>query len=454
MTEPFPGCRVVALVRSGPVADLYEAIQEPLGRRVFVKALSPSILPSSPFAAVLEREARVAAELDHPGALRLLDFVRTNERMWLVLEHVDGWELAHLLERQRTQAPPGPRDSSISAAVALALQIAEALGHAHRASVVHRALHPQNVLVGRNGHIKLTSFSLQLDETPAALPEAVDVTGPRSAAYLAPEQILGETADPRSDFFALGVLLYEIVTGHCPFVGDDEASIAQRVRHDSPPLLCRVTPAAPGSLERLVARCLEKLPGDRFQSAEELAQALRSILGELGVKDAAASVRNWLGDTGLIPHEGGQAPTPRLAQRGDRPQGLPLRGLLAALVLMLTGGIVIQWLGYASADPGQTVSQGPLELIPVDAATLRVVAEPWAHVFVDGQRVATTPFAEAVPLRPGTHHVRLDHPNAPSEHRTLVLSPGESVLLDVAMNVEVPPPPVSPVPLPEDDETP
>lgn len=453
MAESFEGCRVVALLRSGPVADLYEAIQEPLGRRVLLKALSPSILPSSPFAAVLEREARVLAGLDHAGVVRLLDFVKRADRMWLVLEHVDGWELATILERAREKRPQGAdasRGLGTAAAAAIGLRLAEALDHAHRRGVVHRELQPLHVLVARDGTVKLTGFAVQLDEGAAA--EAVDSTGARSAAYLAPEQILGEPADPRGDFFSLGVLLYELVSGENPFGDPSDGGIAQRVRHDSPPLLSRLVPSVPGSLERLVARCLEKLPGDRFQSAGELVSTLRGVLQELGVSEPELPIREALGSLGLVATE------PRAERRPERvrerPRGVPLRGLVVAFALLVVGGSVLQWVATATALPGDNAGVQRLELAPEGAASLRVVATPWAHVFVDGQQVATTPFAEPIPLRPGTHHVRLDHPKAPSEHRTLQLVAGEAILLDVNMKVELPPPEESLVPPPEDDDSP
>lgn len=121
---------------------------------------------------------------------------------------------------------------------------------------------------------------------------------------------------------------------------------------------------------------------------------------------------------------------------------------------MVGGGAVIQWAGSATAEGNVRTENGILELVPENAASLRVVASPWAHVFVNGQKVATTPFAEPIPLKPGTHHVRLDHPNAASEHRTVHLAPGEAVLLDVTMNVERPAPKTSLVPPPEDDDSP
>lgn len=460
MTERFEGYRIVERLRSDPVADLYEAIQEPLGRRVLLKALAASILPSSPFAAVLEREARLLAGLDHPCVLRLLDFARRSDRMWLVLEHVDGWELSHWLERLRTTKGAARVESTpaggvnVAAATAISLQIAEGLEHAHERGVIHRELHPRHVLVSRRGQIKLTGFSAHLDESPSLLPEAVDLEAARNTAYLAPERILGEPADPRSDFFSLGVILYELITGECPFQEGSDASTAQRVRHDSPPLLSRLVPATPGSLERLVARCLEKLPGDRFQSATELVQALRGILGELSVSDPATSVRRGLAEVKLISADEQPTPTARLARQRERVPGVPLRGLVVAGALMLGGGAVIQWAGSATTENDGHADGGILELVPENAASLRVVASPWAHVFVNGQKVATTPFAEPIPLKPGTHYVRLDHPNAASEHRTLDLAPGEAVLLDVTMNLELPAPKTSLIPPPEDDDSP
>jgi serine/threonine-protein kinase len=458
MLPAFDGCRVVRLLRSDPISDLYDALQEPLGRPVLVKALSPSILPSSPFAASLEREARVLATLDHPSVLRLLDFVRRGDRMWLVLEHVDGWELREVLAELRAEPPPrghGPTTREVTtsalgatAGTALALQVARAIEHAHEQGVIHRDIAPHSVLVDRSGTVKVTGFSVRQDEIHSSNLELVDTTRRESSGYLSPEQILGEPADPRGDFFSLGVLLYELVTGKHPFGAAGDPQTAQRVRHDAPALLSRLDPTVPGSLERLVARCLEKMPGDRFQSAGELCSALEAVLAELGNPEPTAAVRAALRDAGLLPSvRETRVALPRA--RRERKPGLGLGPLYAMLGLMVAGGAIIQ-LVAAHDDELTSPHAAPLELVPNEAASLRVVATPWAHVFVDGQKVATTPFATPIPLRPGLHYVRLDHPNAPSEERTLRLAPGEAILLDVAMKVEIPKPPPAPPPAPVD----
>ncbi len=459
MTPSFDGCRTVALLRSGPTYDLYEALQEPLGRPVLVKALSASILPSSPFAASLEREARILSALDHPNILRLLDFTRRGDRMWLVLEHVDGWDLKQVLTaghesdaqtRRKTSDEARPSGAALGAAsaTAIALEVARALDHAHSRNVIHRDIKPENILCFSSGQVKLTGFSVNLDESPASLPEAVDTSGLRNAGYLSPEQILGEPADPRGDFFSLGVVLYEMVTGVEPFGKSGDPLTAGRVRHDAPPLITRLDPHIPGSLERVVARCLEKMPSDRFQNAAELVSALEQVLSDIGKTDAPALARAVLRDKGYLPADVRETRTV-LPRYRERKPGLPLGFMFGALGLMLAGGGVIQVVAARSdATPGQRMRA--LELVPDEAASLRVVATPWAHVFVDGQKVATTPFATPIPLSPGIHYVRLDHPNAPSEERTLHLAPGEAILLDVAMKIDVPKPPPAPEPPPVD----
>src|SRR6188508_1653797 len=137
----FDGCEVVERLHSGPLSELYRAVQRPLGRPVLIKAIGASILPSSPFAASLEREARLLAELDHPGIVKLHDFVRKDERMWMVLEHVDGWTLEELRKKAGKLAP--------AEVVAIALEIARALAHAHDKGVSHRDVRPHNVMISR-----------------------------------------------------------------------------------------------------------------------------------------------------------------------------------------------------------------------------------------------------------------------------------------------------------------
>jgi serine/threonine-protein kinase len=424
----FDGCEIVRKLSSGPVCDLYRAVQEPLGRTVLIKALGQNILPSSPFASTLEREARLLSELDHPGIVKVHDFVKRGDRMWLVLEHVDGVTLDELLGRAKRL--------SDSAAVAIGLRLAEALGHAHEHSVVHRDLSPKNVFLSKRGEVKLLNFALAVDERMPTAPELLDGgTGYLGPVYMSPEQILGEPADPRSDLFSLGVMLYELLSGTRPFEGPNERSTSLRIRQNPPPPLTQGGVKVSGSVERVIARCLEKLPSDRIGSAAELAAELRQSLAEVWDGTPEQAILGALASAGLV--EAKAAPPKQVlrAVRRTSVGSVALGLLLIGLGVVASGYVLRRTFGPAEANRR---AAAPLSTPGAEAAELRVVAHPWAHVFVDGQQRETTPFARPIKLSPGTHYIRLEHPNAVAERRTVAVAAGEAVLLEVDMKVVMP----------------
>ncbi|MFO7177620.1 MAG: serine/threonine-protein kinase [Pseudomonadota bacterium] len=434
MAEPprFDGCEVVETIHTGAISELYSALQRPLGRPVLIKAIGASILPSSPFAATLEREARLLAELDHPNIVQLYDFVRRDDRMWMVLEHVAGWSLAEVLARGRL-AP--------AAAVAVTLEVAHALRHAHEKGISHRDVQPRNILLSRRGDVKLTNFSVASAERLDTAPELLDGGGAYvGPSYMAPEQILGEPPDPRSDLFSLGVVLYEMLSGERPFKAADEHNEALRIRSEPPPPLARRVPGLGPGLERLILRCLEKMPSDRYEDANQLVEALEAQARELGVTDTKRAVRSALASLGLVPEEARDRAATRLGGGDSRARpwsfGRASLGVAVAAIFLVGGMAAIQAAtGREATSSGTRGGSARLELVPENVGYLRVVADPWAHVIVDGQHVDTTPFARAIPLASGTHYVRLEHPNAPPERRTVELLPGKTVLLDVTMKL-------------------
>jgi len=430
MAEPvtFDGCEIIRKLSSGPVCDLYKAIQEPLGRTVLIKALGHNILPSSPFASTLEREARLLSELHHPGVVKVHDFVRRGDRMWLVLEHVDGVTLEELLARAKRLSEP--------AAVAIGLRLSEALEHAHEHGVVHRDLSPKNVFISKRGEVKLHSFALAVDERMPTAPELLDGgTGYLGPVYMSPEQILGEPADPRSDLFSLGVMLYELISGSRPFEGPNDRSTSLRIRQNPPPPITQAGVKVSGNVERLLARCLEKLPSDRIGSAHELAADLRQALAETWDGPPETAVLAALAAAGLV--DAKSAP-PKAVVREVRRTNVAKVGvglLLIGLAAALSGAVLRRVFGPMEASRR---AAAPLSSPGAEAAELRVVAHPWAHVFVDGQQRETTPFARPIRLSAGTHYVRLEHPNAVAERRTVSVTAGEAVLLEVDMKVVAP----------------
>jgi serine/threonine-protein kinase len=442
MSGPVPArlgaCRVVELLGQGPLTVVYRAVQEPLGRVVAIKALRSTISPSSPLAAQLEREAHLLASLHHENIVGLHSFVRTEEAMWLEIEHVDGPSLATLLERS-------PRGIGVAAAVEIGAAVAAALAHAHERGVVHRDVKPGNVLLSADGAVKLADFGIAHDERLPSSPEPIEgVGGFGTPAYMSPEQALGERLEPRSDLFSLGIGLYQMLAGVRPFDAPDVRTITQRIRHDAPEPLRKIAPQTPPDLERLVTRCLEKLPEHRPDTARALAAALRQVGDALDPPAGRREVVAAMARAGF-----GNQPAPSTVTQGraavaPRREGVgrAAAGQLFVLFSMVLGGSAIQL--NAPAYEGSAERGEMLELVPEKAGSLRVLARPWASVYVDGQLIDVTPFAAPIPLRAGEHEVILRHPSAPEERKVIKLSEGDSTLVEVEM--KVPPEPPRPAP--------
>ena len=442
--KQFGSCRVTSALASGHVTEVFRATQLPLGRDVAIKALKPSIAPSSPFALSLEREARILSHLRHENIARILDYGRDDHTMWFAVEFVEGLTLRQLLAQVKSVDVP--------CAVAIAVELARALAHAHARGVIHCDVRPSNLLVGRDGRVVLIDFGSAYAENMPSSPEPLDVDAALAApSYMSPEQILGETVDPRSDVFAMGVVIYELLSGCRPFEGKDDRTLAHSVRHDEPKSLDRST--TPRALSQIVARCLQKLPGDRFASARELCTALEGAYGNLSSSPRRHVITATLARARIIdrPAHVDEDHPDLLGPSSEGPSVVPaLRMLFVMLALLVLGGAAIHFVFRTDIEARAASGQGALLLVPPQAGSLLVLAQPWAHVIVDGAQVETTPFARPIPLSAGVHHITLRHPHAPDERRTVQIGAGERVVLDVTMQVQRPPKPdvSAPVPAP------
>jgi hypothetical protein len=426
------GFRILEEIGSGTMSSVYAAVDDTLGRRVAIKVLRSTIQPTSPFAAYLEREARILSELGHPNIGLLYGFSKTDTRMYIVLELVDGFSLATLLKRKPTMSPDGV--AAIGAAVARGLQ------HVHEQGIVHRDIKPANILVSRRGEVKIFDFGIAqrargTKGSPVSsptLPEDPEAFG--TPAYMSPEQILGDAVDARSDVFSLGIVLYQLVSGARPFDrhdGADERATAHRIRRDPPVPLHRRAPDVPVALERIVMRAIEKLPGDRFQTTRELADELETLAAPGSGLRGDRRILRALEQMGAVPPANDGAAVRPIRRKRD-----PLRRAIAGVAVL--GALLVGAAGFLQGTAphrDDTVGLSPLELAPDNPGFIRVLATPWAEVWVDGQRVETTPFARPIPLRPGTHYLALVHPKAPVEKRTIEIVSGETKTLDVVMSV-------------------
>jgi hypothetical protein len=282
---------VLAPIGAGGMGEVYRARDTRLGREVAVKVLPTEFSSDPDRLHRFEQEARLASSLDHPHILALHDVGSHEGAPYLVTELLEGRSLREVLER-------GPLPSR--KAVEYAQQIARGLSAAHAKGIVHRDLKPGNVFVTTDGRVKILDFGLakltQPDPRDAEGSEVSTKTAEGRVAgtvgYMSPEQVRGRPADPRSDIFAFGAVLYEMLSGRRAFSGGSAADTMTAILTKDPEELSRPGLVVPASLERIVRRCLEKDPEERFQSARDVAFALEAESGTgSGTRTEAAAPR-------------------------------------------------------------------------------------------------------------------------------------------------------------------
>ncbi|HET7696568.1 MAG TPA: protein kinase [Vicinamibacterales bacterium] len=261
--------RVVSLIAHGGMGVVYRATDVRLQRDVALKMLSPIGIPDERRIDRFLREARITASIDHANVVKVYDVGLFNGRPYIVVELLEGETLRARITREALTPSEARR---------ITADVARGLVAAHSAGLVHCDLKPENIFLTRAGVTKILDFGIARLGPDAAHPRhgAPTVTGILlgTAGYLAPEQIRGERVDARADLFALGSILYELVTGERAFAGENTVDTLHAILHSQPPDLLRQTDGVRAGLARIAARLLEKAPDDRFQSAADLAWAL------------------------------------------------------------------------------------------------------------------------------------------------------------------------------------
>lgn len=256
--------RVTEDLGSGGMATVYKAIDLELGREVAIKVLRESYADDQTFVTRFQREARAAANLDHPNVVSIYDVGRDGRRYYIVMEYVDGGSLRSMLSTGR----PLP----VNKAVDLAIQICAGVGAAHRADMIHCDLKPQNILVTRDGRVKVVDFGIAraLKARAAEDKEVVWAT----PQYAAPEQTRGLPLTPSTDVYAIGVVLYRMLTGRLPFQAQTTQEWVAQHAETPPPSPSRLNPQVPSRVEQIVLQALAKEPARRYRTATQLGQVL------------------------------------------------------------------------------------------------------------------------------------------------------------------------------------
>ena len=265
--------RLDELLGFGGMGRVWRGWDERLHRRVALKELRSDALVSN-IRERLRREARAAARLNHPSIVHIYDIVEQPDGDWIVMELVEGKTLSRMVRDDGALPVPD--------AVRIGREIAEGLAEAHAQGILHRDLKAINVMVTPAGRAKILDFGLAKDLTrdgDPAFDQTLSVPGALlgTSHAMSPEQVLGRALDARSDLFSLGSLLYEILTGKPPFLGETSTASLALVLSFRPPPLAEARPGVPKELSDLVARLLEKEPGRRPESAREVADALAEV---------------------------------------------------------------------------------------------------------------------------------------------------------------------------------
>jgi eukaryotic-like serine/threonine-protein kinase len=423
MLDRIGNCRIIGEIGSGGMAVIYKAVQEPLERVVAIKALKPSIAVDSHFALRFEREARFMASLQHENILHVYDFLKDGDTMYIIMEYVQGIDLYDVLQL----VPRLPVD----VAAVVGLQIARALDYAHFRGIIHRDIKPANIIISHQGVVKLMDFGIARDHSLSDLTETG--TGVGTPSYMSPEQILGDKLDFRSDVFSLGIVLYQCITGQKPFVEDEARTVMQKIRLDRYTSPRRLVSSVPRSMERILARCMEKVPASRYSSTQGLIDDLMEFLsGRIGISHNARLVL-FLRDTGVISEieaeeilQAGATRSGRATQ-GDRTlvRSASLMFSVLFFALIATGGAIQASTGRFSEKGAAFGPPSDTSIVPRNAGFVEFVVDPWADVYIDGELVVTTPTAQRIALPPGRHYVSYRNPYFQEQSVEITVRPGQ-----------------------------
>jgi serine/threonine-protein kinase len=382
--------RIDGVVGDGGMAVVYRGWDLVLNRVVAIKVLREQYATNDSFLARFRREAQSAAGLSHPNIVNVYDVGRDADTWYIVQELIDGTDLATLI-RQRGQF-------TVPDAIEVMTQIAPALDYAHSHGIIHRDIKPHNILIDARGTAKVVDFGIAKGINDIKMTDAGTALG--TAGYISPEQATGSPLTAASDLYSAGVVLYEMLTGRLPFVGDTAVSVAMQHVRNAPPPPSRFNAKIPRHVEAVILRAMEKLPDRRYLSGAEMVSALRgnpvpgpvqtvAIAGGAGAYALPEDTRA-LAMGGPRARTATVAPTRSSTRRVDatpvpRQTTGPGVGTWLLGIVLLGGLLALVYLGYklanASNAPAATSTRAtPTVLAAVGVATAPATPKPSASV--------------------------------------------------------------------------
>jgi len=294
--KTFSHYRIDKLLGAGGMGVVYLGLDTRLNRPVAVKFIKPDLTKNQDRVARFFQEARAAAAVNHPAIAQVYDVGETEGSTYIVMEYVEGKTVRQLIVG---------RELDLLGAVEVALQVAEGLGRAHKAHIVHRDIKSDNIMVTADGHAKILDFGLaklldqpldlvQVGTSPGTdqtltVTQTIDGHVMGTPSYMSPEQARGQEVSPASDIFSLGIVIFEMVTGELPFKGDTPLETIQAIAFDEARPVTLIRKNLPPELQRILSRCLRKNPKARYPEAMILAEDLKRLKNEIesGIKTPA-----------------------------------------------------------------------------------------------------------------------------------------------------------------------
>lgn len=463
--------QVVATLGQGAMGTVYKAVDPLIERTVAIKTINLNLSKEerARFEERFYREAKSAGRLNHSNIVTIYDVGETDDIAYIAMEYLDGESLREML------------DSGVVLPVdmigTIAARIADALNYAHENQVVHRDIKPANIMITPGRDVKIMDFGIA--QIPAgSRTQLGTVLG--SPQYMAPEQVAGGTTDGRTDIFALGVVLYEMLTGTLPFNGDNLSAIMYKVLNEDPAPPSTLNPRVPPFFDRIVSRALAKRPRDRYQTAGAFARDLRA--GDGAPPDAErlpaagmTPIPPWRAGRAQAGHEATVVLSPDKARavfaaastsggaestRALRAALLHRKPVVLAFALLAVAafavyalsprpapdrvpvpavpvfeGVVPPTAGLEPAQPAAAApaaagsnpgTVAPAAVVPAQA-TVSFAISPWGEIFVDGKRVGVSPPLTTLQLEAGKHQVEVRNQAFAPYRATVNLKPGQSI---------------------------
>lgn len=261
---------IIRSIGEGGMANVYLAHDTILDRDVAIKILRGDLANDEKFVRRFQREALAASSLSHPNIVEMYDVGEDDGTYYIVMEYVEGKTLKQLIKKRGAL--------TLSESIDIMLQLTDGITHAHEAGIIHRDLKPQNILMKDDGCIKITDFGVAMALNETQLTQTNSVMG--TVHYLPPEQAAGKGSTFRSDIYSMGILFYELLTGHLPYRGDNAVEIALKHMRDPLPSVRKENPAIPQSVENVILKATAKNPKNRYESAKAMREDLLTVLDD------------------------------------------------------------------------------------------------------------------------------------------------------------------------------